>query len=101
MEREASAERQPTARPLTMKVIKFVLIEALFVAPGCRRATAPEKGVATPSVALSRDRVALGSPVDITYRFVVAPDAPPFKEDYRVFVGIVDPDNQLMWTDDH
>ena len=84
-----------------MKVIKFVLIAALFVAPACRRATAPEKGVATPSVALSRDRVALGSPVDITYRFVVAPDAPPFTEKLTVFVGVVDTDEQLMWTEDH
>jgi len=88
-----------------MKLIRFVTIAlaictvAALVA--CRRAEKEQPGVATPSVMLSRDRVPLGSPIDITYKFVVAPDAPPFKEDYRVFVGIVDPDNQLMWTDDH
>ena len=57
--------------------------------------------VATPSVTLAHDRVPLGSPVDITYRFEVAADAPAFTENYRVFVGVVDPDEELMWTDDH
>src|ERR671938_1877573 len=88
-----------------MKLIRFVTIaaavSAAVTAAGCHRVEKDQPGVATPSVTLSRDRVPLGSPIDITYKFVVAPDAPPFKEDYRVFVGIVDPDNQLMWTDDH
>jgi hypothetical protein len=39
--------------------------------------------------------------MDITYRFEVASNAPPFTENYRVFVGVVDPDEVLMWTDDH
>jgi hypothetical protein len=71
------------------------------LAAGCRRKEVPPPPVGTPGLALSRDKVALGSPVDITYRFEVAKDAPPFKEDYRVFVGVVDPDEELMWTDDH
>lgn len=50
---------------------------------------------------ISSDKVPLGSPIDITYTFVVAPDAPPFTEAYRVFAGVVDADEQLMWTDDH
>jgi hypothetical protein len=88
-----------------MKLIRFVTIAlaicTVAALAACRSAEKEQPGVATPSVTLSRDRVPLGSPIDITYTFVVAPDAPPFKEDYRVFVGIVDPDNQLMWTDDH
>jgi hypothetical protein len=35
------------------------------------------------------------------YRFVVAQDAPPFSDDYWVFVHFVDADGELMWTDDH
>jgi hypothetical protein len=31
----------------------------------------------------------------------VAPNAPPFTEDYKVFAGVVDADEELMWTDDH
>jgi hypothetical protein len=85
-----------------MKFIRFAIIAASIVCvPGCRRDTTPEKGLATPSISLSQDRVSLGSPIDITYKFVVAPDAPAFTETYRVFVGIVDADEQLMWTEDH
>ena len=56
--------------------------------------------MATPSVSLSRDKVPLGSPIDITYKFVVAPDA-KFTQNYRVMVHVVDPNEELMWTDDH
>ena len=56
--------------------------------------------MATPSVTVSRERVPLGSPVDITYRFVVAGTA-TFSQDYRVMVHVVDPNEEMMWTDDH
>jgi hypothetical protein len=39
--------------------------------------------------------------MDITYRFAVAPDAPAFTENNRVFVHVVDTDEKLMWTEDH
>ena len=68
---------------------------------GCSRKPAPEPPVATPAVSLSRSRAPLGSPIDITYRFEVATNAPAFKENYRVFVGVVNTDEELMWTDDH
>jgi hypothetical protein len=57
--------------------------------------------VAAPSVTFSSSRVAIGSPVEITYRFQVAPSAPPFEEDYLVFVHFLDTDGELLWTDDH
>jgi hypothetical protein len=85
-----------------MKIAMTVVALAVVAATaGCRRKEPPTPPVATPSVTLSHDRVPLGSPLDITYRFEVAADAPPFAEDYRVFVGVVDPDEELMWTDDH
>jgi hypothetical protein len=88
-----------------MKLIRFVTIaaavSAAVTAAGCHRPEKDQPGVATPSITLSQDRVPLGSPIDITYKFVVARNAPAFAENYRVFVGIVDADNQLMWTDDH
>jgi hypothetical protein len=81
--------------------VRLVLIVPLvLLVVGCRKEpNAPP--VATPSVTLSHPRVPLGSPVEITYEFKVAPDAPPFKENYRVFVHFVDADDELMWTDDH
>jgi hypothetical protein len=45
--------------------------------------------------------VAVGSPLDVTYRFAVAPDAPAFSEDYTVFVHVLDKDRSSMWGDDH
>ncbi len=51
--------------------------------------------MATPSVTLSHDKAPLGSPIDITYKFVVANDA-KFAEDYRVMVHVVDADEELM-----
>jgi hypothetical protein len=76
---------------------------ALFVAAtlaacgGDEPATPP---VATPSVTVNRTTAPLGSPIEITYRFVVANDA-KFSEDYRVMLHVVDADEELMWTDDH
>jgi len=57
--------------------------------------------VATPSVGLNRDRVPLGGPLDLTYRFTVAQDAAPLETDYVVFVHFLDADGELMFTDDH
>jgi hypothetical protein len=69
-------------------------------AAGCaKKEDAPP--VATPGVTLSRSDVGVGSPVDMTYRFVVAPDAPPFTDDYLVFVHFLDVDREQMWADDH
>jgi hypothetical protein len=79
-------------------LIGFGLTALLFAA--CGGEAPPTPPVATPSVSLSRDRAPLGSPLDITYRFVVAGDA-AFTEDYRVMLHVVDADDELMWTDDH
>jgi hypothetical protein len=76
-----------------------VCVGGLLVS-GCRQKSQPAPPMATPSVTLSRDKVPLGSPIDITYKFVVASDA-SFTQDYRVMVHVVDPNEELMWTDDH
>ncbi len=75
-----------------------VLLAALAAA--CARVDdAPP--VATPSVALGQRDAPIGSPVEMTYRFAVAADAPPFAEDYWAFVHFIDNNGELMWTDDH
>jgi hypothetical protein len=71
------------------------------VAGACSSKPEDAPPVATPSATLSRTDAAVGSPVDITYRFVVAPDAPQIAEDYLVFVHFLDADRERMWTDDH
>jgi hypothetical protein len=67
---------------------------------GCSKKADTTPPVATPSLVLSHDRAPAGSPLELTYKFVVANDA-HFAEDYRVFVHIVDTDEEQMWTDDH
>jgi hypothetical protein len=67
---------------------------------GCRQKEPDMPAVATPSVTFSRDRVALGSPVKVTYRFQVA-QAAKFERDYWVFVHVLNPQGELLWNDDH
>jgi len=66
----------------------------------CSRKSDNEPPVATPSLTLSHDKVPIGSPVKLTYKFVAAPDA-KFSTDYWVFVHVLDPTGELLWTDDH
>jgi hypothetical protein len=85
-----------------MRFANIAVLAAIAVSVGaCRRQAAPEPPVATPSMTLNHDKAPLGSPLEITYHFEVAPNAPPFTENYRVFAGVVDADEELMWTDDH
>ena len=80
-------------------LIPFSVLALLAVA--CGRTEDTAQPVATPSVTMSRPEAAVGSPIDLRYRFVVANNAPAFAEDYWVFVHFVDTDGELMWTDDH
>jgi hypothetical protein len=73
---------------------------AIAASSSCSRKADNDPPVATPSLTLSRDKVAIGSPVKLTYKFVVAPDA-KFNTDYWVFVHVLDPTGELLWTDDH
>lgn len=57
--------------------------------------------VATPSVTVGTQTAAIGNPIEMQYRFAVAPGAPPITGDYTVFVHFLDTDGELMWTDDH
>jgi hypothetical protein len=84
-----------------MPLVIPVLLAAALVTAACGPTEDAEPPVATPSVTLSRPEAAVGSPIDMNYRFVVAGNAPVFAEDYWVFVHFVDADGELMWTDDH
>jgi hypothetical protein len=80
--------------------IALVVVTAVLTSGACRRKEAPAPPVATPNVTLSLTRAPLGSPIDITYKFIVANDA-RFDQEYRVMVHVLDADEELMWTDDH
>lgn len=80
--------------------MRRLLACALLVAAAACGGADEAPPVATPSFTASKTRVALGSPVDFTYTFDVAPDA-QIQGDYQVFVHFNDADGRQMWTDDH
>ena len=77
------------------------LFTAILLVAGCGRTKDTEAPVVTPTVTLARPDAAIGMPVEMSYRFVVAGNAPTFAEDDTVFVHFLDRDGELMWTDDH
>src|SRR3954454_9754069 len=84
-------------RPTSVFLYAFA---ATLVLTGCGRKTEPEPPVATPTVTLSSERVPIGSPLKLTYRFDVAPSA-KIDGDYWVFVHVLEPDGEQLWVDDH
>src|SRR5581483_7050465 len=81
--------------------IMAALVCSVAGAAACRRKQQDPPPIATPAFSISRTRVPLGSPVEVTYKFTVANDAPKITENYRVFVHFLDSDKERMWTDDH
>lgn len=81
--------------------VALVLVLSLPLAAACRRAQESQPPVATPGVSFNHPRAALGSPLEVTYRFQVAASAPAFDQDYRVMSHFLDGDEELMWADDH
>jgi hypothetical protein len=73
----------------------------MLAAAGCTGADDSITPIATPAVTLNTSVAAIGSPIEMSYRFVVAADVPPLSDDYWVFVHFLDTDGELMWTDDH
>jgi hypothetical protein len=89
---------RPLSRSVTLGLASLVILTSGAVS--CRRQESPPAPMATPSVTLSHERAPLGSPIDVTYKFVVASDA-HFAEDYRVLVHVVDADDELIFAFDH
>jgi hypothetical protein len=81
-------------------VAAAALVAVALFGTGCSKKDAAEPAVATPTFTPNKTRAPLGSPLEITYKFVVAPDA-KFDKNYRVLVHFLDSDDEQMWTDDH
>ena len=88
-------------RPIACCLVLLLCgLSVSFGAVGCGR-TNSAAPIATAAVGLNRTRVPLGGPLEMTYRFTVAEDAPAFTDDYRVFVHFLDADDKRMFNDDH
>jgi hypothetical protein len=81
------------------RLLHVLLLTALCGA--CSKPADDATPVATPTVTLASHAVPIESPVDVTYKFAVAPNAPKLSENFRVFVHFSDASGQQLWTDDH
>lgn len=87
--------------PVSLKRASLVAaLVSLTAMVACSKPADTAAPVGTIAVSLSRTRVALGSPIEVTYKITLAPDAPAVG-DRKVFVHFLDADDELMWTDDH
>ncbi|MEI6668763.1 MAG: hypothetical protein WCP29_11460 [Acidobacteriota bacterium] len=80
------------------RLIMLALTVSLAAACGAKKDTAAPLGSA--SLTLNHAKIPLGSPVELTYRFELAPGAQLDKE-YWVLAHFLDANDELMWTDDH
>jgi len=81
-------------------VTACVLTAMAVTAAACNKTEDTTPPVGAIQVTLSRPKAALGSPVEVTYKFTLASNAPSLGQ-RRVFVHFLDADEELMWTDDH
>lgn len=78
-----------------------VATTAILVLTGCGGEESVESRPIVPSVTFNKTRVPIGSPVEITYRFEVGPDAAAIPDDYHVFVHFLDSHDSILFNDDH
>lgn len=90
----------PRPRPFAFVLCPALLAAAAGLWSGCGGSAPAEPPVATPSIRPNHTRAPAGSPLELTYSFVVGQDA-KIPGDYRVMMHVVDTDEELMWTDDH
>ena len=76
----------------------MVLLVVLAAAASCG---ASPDAIAVPRLAVDRARAPLGSSVEVTIRFDVAPNLPSLTEDYHVVLDVLDDTNALLWSDAH
>ena len=81
-------------------VLTAVLIASIAVT-ACSKKRDDAPPVAAAAVTLDRTTAAVGTPVEMSYRFTVTSGMKPLADDYTVFVHFVDRDGELLWTDDH
>src|SRR6187455_1316200 len=77
----------------------IVAVGLIVLATGCsKRVELPP--VANVSFAANHSRLAIGTPVEFTYKFDVLPGA-AINGDYIAFVHVLDRRGDILWTDDH
>jgi len=89
------------AHPRRTRVASVLLVAlGTVLAAACGSDDPKAPAMATPSLTLDLNQVPLSYPVNMTYKFVVAPDA-KFTKNYHVMVHFADQDDRLIYQDDH
>lgn len=84
-----------------MKYTAGMLASAMLCATiACSNEEPAEPPVATPALTLSKTQAAIASPLQLTYKFDVLPNA-AIDGDYSVFVHVLEPGGEKLWQDDH
>lgn len=86
--------------PVSRAALGVVLAATALLAVSCGRPKDDAPAEATVAVQVSRTRAALGSPVDVTYKFTLDAASKGIGN-RKVFVHVLDADDERMWTDDH
>lgn len=74
---------------------------AVALAPACGRRKAAEVNPIVPSFQVNRARAPLGSAIEVTYTWKLAPGAKKLDQDYRALVHFLDSHKVVLFTDDH
>ena len=98
--RRANATGRPL-RTLTSQAGAALVVAAIGLGSIACSSKDEAPPLATPSVTLPSGKVQAGRPADVKFRFAVSPSAPPFAEDYVVFVHGIDDGGKRIWTSDH
>src|SRR4051812_46365972 len=83
-------------KAVKVAVLSLLVLAGTNLAACSKKDSAPP--VATPGLSASKDRVALGGPIDFTFQFDVVA---PIKDDYRVLVHVETPDGAPLWIANH
>ena len=83
----------------TLRAIALGAIAVWMVSTaGC---ASPPEPIGVVRLALDRASVPLGASVEATIRFDLAPAFEPLREEYRVFVQVLDRNEVLLWSAEH
>ena len=79
----------------------LVLLAACALAAACKGKKSAEVNPIEPKISFNRTRVPLGSPLEITYTWVLDPAARKLPQDYRALVHFLDSHDMMLFEDDH
>jgi hypothetical protein len=77
------------------------VLACVCLAAACAKSKDTAPPVARPTVTVNHRDAAVGTPIEMTYRFVVGANAAIPADDYVVFAHFIDRAGEMEWTDDH